>query len=217
MNYADRFYVQLALPILLVFLIVEDLPRISRFAATVAALFLLAFSPDDLLQQLKYPAKISRAHFDIGHRLAPFAAGHTLIAADVGGIPFYSDWFSYDYIGLATNSIAQHVLTVSTLQAMHPDLIIVYNARSGPGLLKDNSWVGPENTGRSLVEYINSSRDFQYAGSAKSHGFYLIEFLRKDTPQHDAILATLQQNTVTSTADLSLRRLLLQRYLPASW
>jgi hypothetical protein len=217
MNYADRFYVQLTLPILLIFLLIEDVPRIARFATVIAALFLLAFSPTDLLKQLKYPANIARAHFDIGHRLAPFSSGHTLIAGDVGGIPFYSNWFSYDFLGLATNDIAQHGLSVSALQALHPDLIILYNEHPGPGLLQDGSWVGgPERTGRALVDYINHSHQYDYAGSAKSNGFYLVEFLRKDTPQHDAILATLQANTLTSQQDASLKGILLQRYLPSS-
>jgi hypothetical protein len=217
MNYADRFYVQLTLPIFLVFLIAEDIPRISRFAATIAALFLLAFSPSDILRQIKYPANIARAHFDLGKRLAPFAANHTLIAGDVGGIPYYSNWFSYDFLGLATNNIAQHGLSDATLEQMHPDLIILYNEKPGPGLLEDGSWVGgPERTGRALVQYITQSGDYQYAGSSKSNGFYLVEFLRKDTPQHDQILATLQQNTVTSTTELSLKSLLLQKDLPSS-
>jgi hypothetical protein len=217
MNYADRFYVQLTLPILLIFLIAEDIPRVSRFAATIAALFLLAVSPTELLRQLKYPANIARAHFDLGKRLAPFAAGHTLIAGDVGAIPFYSNWFTYDFLGLATNSIAQHGVSVATLQQMHPDLIILYNQNPGPGLLTNGSWVGdPERTGRALVQYLNQSSEYQYAGSAKSNGFYLVEFLRKDTPQHDQILSTLQQNTLTSATDLSLKRLLLQKYLPSS-
>jgi arabinofuranosyltransferase len=217
MNYADRFYVQLALPIFLVFLIAEDIPRISRFSATIAALFLLAFSPSDLLKELKYPANIARAHFDIGKRLAPFAPNHTLIAGDVGGIPFYSNWFSYDFLGLATNSIAQHGLSVATLYQMHPDLIILYNEKPGPGLLQDGSWVGgTAHTGPALVQYINQSGDYQYAGSSKSNGFYLVEFLRKDTPQYDQILATLQQNTATSTTDLTLKNILLQKYLPSS-
>jgi hypothetical protein len=217
MNYADRFYVQLTLPIVLIFLIAEDIPRVSRFAAIIAALFLLAFSPSDILKQLKYPANIARAHFDLGKRLAPFAANHTLIAGDVGGTPFYSNWFSYDFLGLATNSIAQHGLSVTTLNQMHPDLIILYNENPGPGLLSNGSWVGdPERTGRAMVQYINQSGAYQYAGSAKSNGFYLVEFLRKDTPQHDQILSTLQQNTVTSATDLSLKHLLLQKYLPSS-
>ena len=217
MNYADRFYVQLTFPIVIIFLVTEDIARISRFAATIAALFLFAFSPTELLRQIKYPANIARAHFDIGKRLAPFAANHILVAGDVGGIPFYSNWFTYDFLGLATNSIAQHGLSVPTLQQMRPDLIILYNEHPGPGLLTNGSWVGgPQRTGQALVQYINQTGEYQYAASAKSNGFYLVEFLRNDTPQHDQILAALQQNALASTTDLTFKRILLQSYLPSS-
>jgi hypothetical protein len=216
MNYGDRFYFQLTLPLLLIFLIVENVQRISRFTVAIAALFLLAFSPDDLLVQMKYPASVDRAHFDLGQRLAPFAAGHTLIAGDVGGIPYYSNWFSYDFLGLATNSIATHGLTLTMLQQLRPDLVILYNENPGPALLHDRSWVGSKENGPALIQFLNQSGDYQYAASSKSNGFYLVEFLRNDTPQHDQILAALQQNERTSQTELSLKRLLLQQYLPSS-
>ena len=217
MNYADRFYVQLALPIVLIFLLLEDTLPVSRFAALTAALFTFAFPPHEILERLKYPANIARAHKDIGHRLAPFAANHTLLAADVGMIPYYSGWFTYDYLGLATNSIAQHGVSIDSLTAMHPDLIIVYSAEPGPGLLDGKSWVGgTQETGHAVVQYLNQSQTYDYAGSSKSNGFYLVSFLRKDTPDHDAILKTLQENTQTSQVNASLKDILLQRSFPSS-
>ena len=217
MNYADRFYVQLALPVVLIFLLLEDTVRIARLAALTAALFVLAFPPHEIVERLKYPANIARAHEDIGHRLAPFAVNHTLLAADVGMIPYYSGWFTYDYLGLATNSIAQHGVSTASLNAMHPDLIIVYSAAPGPGLLDGRSWIGgTQETGRAIVQYINQTQAFDYAGSSKSNGFYLVSFLRKDTPDHDAILKTLQENTQTSQGNAGLKDILLQRPFPAS-
>ncbi len=217
MNYADRFYVQLALPVVLIFFLLEDTVTMSRLATLVAALFVFAFPPHEILDRLKYPANIARAHEDIGHRLAPFAAKHTLLAADVGMIPYYSGWFTYDYLGLTTNSIAQHGVSADSLEAMHPDLIIVYSAAAGPGLLDGKSWVGgTEETGHALVQYINSTQAFDYAGSSKSNGFYLVSFLRRNTPGHDAILKTLQENTRTSQVNASLKDVLLQRSFPAS-
>jgi hypothetical protein len=215
MNYADRFYLQTALPVLLIFLIVEDVPRVARLAVAVATLFVVAYSPSDWLLQLKYPANIKRAHIDLGKRLEPFAAGHTLLAGDVGAIPYYSNWFSYDSIGLGTNSIAQHALTVEQLRAMNPDLVILYNENPGPELLHNDSWVGdPKATGIIIRNYLNESGNYDYAGSARSNAFYLVEFLRKDTPQHDAILRTLQQNSDMPFHEPSLKNILLQRYLP---
>ena len=217
MNYGDRFYYQLTLPVLLLFLITEDIVRNSRFSALIATLFIFAFSPGDLRTLLKYPENIARAHFDLGKRLAPFAANHTLLIGDVGGLPYYSNWFTYDSLGLATNSIAQHGLNGPMLASMHPDLIFLFNENPGPAVLHNHSWAGdPQQNASAIVDYINQSGEYQYAGSAKSRDFYLVEFLRKDTPDHDAILATLQQNTVTSTTNPSLKLLLLQKYLPSS-
>jgi len=52
-------------------------------------------------------------------------------------------------------------------------------------------------------------------GAARCDGFYLVSFLRNDTPQHDQILAALQQNTqVSATTNFSLKSLLFQRYVP---
>ena len=217
MNYADRFYVQLALPVVLIFFLLEDTLPVARLAALAAALFIFAFPPHEILERLKYPANIARAHEDIGHRLAPFAANHTLLAADVGMIPYYSGWFTYDYLGLATNSIAQHGVNVESLTAMHPDLVIVYSAEPGPGLLNGKSWVGgTEQTGHAVVQYLNQSQAYDYAGSSKSNGFYLVSFLRKGTPDHDAILKALEENTQTSQGNASLKDILLQRPFPAS-
>ncbi len=217
MNYGDRYYVQLTLPVLFFFLIADNIPRVSRFALVITALFVLAFTPIDILQSAKYSCNLDRAHFNLGHRLAPFAEGHTMIAPDVGGLPYYSNWFTYDFLGLGTQSIALHGVTVDSLQRMHPDLIVLYNQFPGPDLLHNGSWVGgTEATGRAIIQYINQSGQYQYAASSKSNGFYLVEFLRNDTPQHNQILAALQQNETTSQVPLSLKRLLFQKYLPSA-
>jgi hypothetical protein len=64
---------------------------------------------------------------------------------------------------------------------------------------------------------MRQSNDYRYAGAARCDGFYLVSFLRNDTPQHDQILAALQQNTqVSATTNFSLKSLLFQRYVPWS-
>ncbi len=215
MNFGDRYYVQLTLPILLLFLITENIPRVSRFAAAITVLFVLAFRPGEVLWNVKYAGSIKRAHFDLGRRLAPFAAGHTLMAPDVGGLPYYSGWFTYDFLGLGTNSFARHGITIASLQQMHPDVIVLYNQFPGPSLLHNGSYVGgSESTGRTLTDFLNQSGQYQYAASSKANGFYLVEFLRKDTPQHDQILAALQANELTSQTPLTMKHLLQQQYLP---
>jgi hypothetical protein len=98
---------------------------------------------------------------------------------------------------------------------MHPDLIILYNAKPGPGLLEDHSWSGPEPAASNIVQFIRESREYEYAGASRANNFYLVEFLRKDTPQRDQLLAAIQANTQNSeNTNFSFRSLLLQHYVP---
>ncbi|HTV08138.1 MAG TPA: hypothetical protein VMD97_03735 [Candidatus Aquilonibacter sp.] len=217
MNYADRYIFQVSLPVVLLFLIAEDVTEMARVATVIVAVFLVALSPAEMIYGVRYFPSMLRAHVDIGKRLAPFAANHTILAGDVGVIPYYSDWVTYDFAGLATGSIARHGLDEASLERMRPDLIILYNAKPGPGLLVDHSWVGPEPAASTIVQYIRDSGDYVYAASSRANHFYLVEFVRKDTPQFAQIVATLQQNSAASdTASFSIKDLLLQRYVPWS-
>jgi hypothetical protein len=217
MNYADRYIFQVYLPVVLLFLIAEHITKIARIAVVIVAVFLVALSPSEMTYGVKYFPSMLRAHVDIGKRLAPFARNHTMLAGDVGVIPYYSDWVTYDFAGLATGDIARHGLDATSLEQRRPDLIILYNAKPGPGLLFDHSWVGPEPAASRIVQYIRDSGEYAYAASSRANHFYLVEFVRKDTPQFGQIVATLQQNDATSeTTGLSIKDLLLQRYVPWS-
>ena len=217
MNYADRYIFQVSLPVVLLFLIAEDITEMARIAAATVAVFLVALSPAEMVYGVKYFPSMVHAHVDIGKRLAPFAANHTMLAGDVGVIPYYSDWVTYDFTGLATGSIARHGVDAASLAQMRPDLIILYNAKPGPELLVDHSWVGPEPAASTIRQYIRDSGEYEYAASSRANHFYLVEFVRKDTPQFAQIVATLQQNGVDSErAKLSFKDLLLQRYVPWS-
>jgi hypothetical protein len=215
MNYADRYIFQVSLPVILLFLITEQITDRARVAALIAAVFLVALSPSEMIYGVRYFPSILRAHVDIGKRLAPFANNHTMLAGDVGVIPYYSGWVTYDLAGLATGRIARYGLDARSLEQMRPDVIVLYNAKPGPGLLADHSWVGPQPAGDKIVQYIRDSGDYVYAASSRANHFYLVEFVRKDTPQFNEIVATLQQNDVASErTDLSIKDLLLQRYVP---
>ena len=120
MNFCSRYYFQVCLPVFAVFLIADDIARISRLAAVTAVILLLSATPSELRYGLVYFPGLLRAHVDLGKRLAPFTKDHTLLAGDVGVIPYYSQWTSFDFAGLATNSIAQHPLTAAGLEARTP-------------------------------------------------------------------------------------------------
>jgi arabinofuranosyltransferase len=219
MNYSDRFYFQLTFPILLFFFITEDVAPISRLATLIAVFSLVGISDTYLTSNLTYFADFKHANIDLGRRLAPFAPGHSLVTGEAGGIPYFSNWVVYDPVGIGTGNIARHGVTLPLLQQLHPDLIFVYSTRPGPGVLDSPlgdpaATPGPPDS--VLLDYIRQSGNYHYAGTCRwPIGYYLISFLRDDTPQHDQILTALQQNTSASAVPHhSIRDLLLQRYVP---
>ena len=135
MNYADRFYFQVTFPILLFFLIAEEVARAARIACILAAILVFAVNPYYLREELRYYPYLRNANVDLGKRLAPYAANHTLFTGDAGAIPYYSNWFTYDFFGLGTNQIAREGVTLTFMQQHHPDLILIESPLPDAGLL----------------------------------------------------------------------------------
>jgi hypothetical protein len=215
MNYADRFYFQVCFPILLFFLIAEDVAAAARTACIVAAVCLFSMEIGYLRKDLKYFPYLRQSNLNLGHRLAPFAEGHTLFTGDAGAIPYYSNWFTYDIFGLGTNRIARSGVTLALMQQEHPDLIFVESALPGPGVLNEVTSPGEGNVWTAPLEYLRQSGQYNYVGDSDFEGEYLVAFLRKDTPHYAEIVAALQQNAALSAkTHLSIKDLLLQRYVP---
>jgi hypothetical protein len=217
MNYADRFYFQLTFPVVLLFLIVEDGARNARILVIVSAVFLLALSPSGLIGGITYFPGLRRAQMDIGRRLAPFSHDHVIFTGEAGVIPYYSGWVAYDFLGLGTYSFARDGITVEALQRIHPDVILVFADTPGPEAIRDSNHPGPMRSNTIVAQYLRGADDYDYAGASRCDTFYLVSFVRKDTPQHDGIVATLQENTETSASThFSFKSLLLQEYVPWS-
>jgi len=217
MNFADRFYLQLTFPIFFLFLIAEDVAPISRIAAIVAGISLLLILPGNLIYGATNFLITKRSHIDLGQRLAPFAQDHILFAGAAGAIPYYSGWVTYDFLGLATNRFIAPAITLPQLQHIHPDIILIFADSPGPEAAEESEGGGSLAVNPLVLAYMRQSNDYRYAGAARCDGFYLVSFLRNDTPQHDQILAALQQNTqVSATTNFSLKSLLFQRYVPWS-
>jgi len=211
MNYADRFYFQVALPVLLFFFIAEDLAPMARAASILAAVSLASISVPYLLTALSYFPLRTQADIDLAQRLAPFANNHTILTPNAGAIPYYSDWIAYDFFGLGTYKMGPDKLSVSLLNDLHPDLILVES--SEPGL--NNFWsLGTYPNKHAEIEFLKESDNYEYVGESGSPGIYNIEFLRKGIPQHDQIVSALQQNMKSSAkSDVRWKDILLQRYV----
>jgi arabinofuranosyltransferase len=215
MNYADRFYFEMAFPILLFFLIVEDLSRVARIAAVAAAILLFSINVPYLRTALKYFPYWTQSDIDLGKQLAPFGPSHTLLTGDGGAIPYYSNWTSYDFQGLGNNRIAQDGLSYQMLEEVHPDLILIESYHPGPGVLYDSTSRGTRSRFATEIDFLQQTNDYEYVGESDYQGIYNIIFLRKDIPDHDEIVRAVQRNTRTSAeAHMSIKDLLLQAYVP---
>ena len=211
MNYADRFYFQIACPILLFFFIAEDLVPMARVASVVAVVFLFSITFPYLRTALIYFPFRTQADIDLAHRLAPFAKDHTILTPNAGAIPYYSDWVAYDFFGLGTYRMGPDKLTLSLLKELHPDLILVESTEPG---LKDFWSLGSYPNKYVEIEFLKESTGYEYVGESGARGVYNVEFLRKDTAQHDEIIRALQQNMQASArSKLTWKDLVLQRYV----
>ena len=213
MNYCDRFYFQMVFPIVILFFLAESVDRLARIAAFTGGLFLAGVGLGWLPYSLAYFPYLESAHLDLGRRLAPFAKDHTLLIGDAGAVPYYSNWVTYDFLGLCTNVVAQEGVTPAFLQRIQPDLVVLYSTHAGPQV--EDGPADPKSPGHIVLQYTQDSNRYEYAGAARWKEFYLVEFLKKDTPNHDAVLQALQANTESSAAmHLSMEKLLEQQYVP---
>lgn len=210
MNYADRYWFQLTAPVLLLFLIEEDITSMPRAATVLVAFSIATISLRDLAPILRMLPDLRSAHIDIAQRIAPYAANHALAIGDAGAVPFYSNWVTYDFQGLCTTSVAHHGVTSGDLKQFNPDLILLY---SGPDTSLAHLRIDLQ---ANVVDYMLQSHSYElvpFTPNSPSGG--LAAFLRKDTPQHDEIKAALQQNAQSSYR-FSIKDVLLQRYVPWS-
>src|SRR5262249_20619088 len=130
MDYADRFELQLFLPLMLLSAhYIQDFAILRR--NEILFLLLLSTIPNyditDFQMFLTYPYFYYYSLHDLGERLAPFSDKHyTLMMGDVGNVPYYAKWKTYDLVGLANPVISHHGNSMAYMKQIHPDLIILY-------------------------------------------------------------------------------------------
>jgi hypothetical protein len=92
----------------------------------------------------------------------------------------------------------------------HPDLILVESTHPGMGVLQEPTYSSKQTE----IDYIQQSGEYDYVGESGAPWLYNVEFLRKDTPQHDEIVRALRENMRSSAnSKVTLKDILLQRYV----
>jgi len=199
MTYAERFYFQVAFPLLLFFLMTEDLPQIARMAAVAAAVCLFSVNFQFLRNGPRLFQFGVQSDIGLGRRLAPFAGNHTLLAGSSGAVPYYSNWTAYDFYGLGTYRIVHDGIGTPMLQELHPDLILIDGTESGLEAASAASTRGINSDRDVEIDFVLHSGEYDNVGATGTHGIGPLEFLRKTTPDHDRIARALQQLPQTSS------------------
>ena len=128
----------------------------------------------------------------------------------MGAVPYYSDWQAYDYLGLCSNEVAHHGLTMNFIETANPDLILLY-ARDSPLTFdhtREQVMIG---------DYMKGRGSYVYIGSVRWAAFYVAEYLKRDTSEFSQISGALraanEQNSKFHYGVSELRGILEQRYL----
>lgn len=211
MDYCNRFAFQVAFPLALSVLPTIAPAEVEVLETRVVFVFVLclfSFSIGELHSQLLFYPYLEAAHVQLGEKLAPFASGHSLLAGDMGSLPYFSDWMSYDFLGLCTNDIAHRGLSASFLERIRPDLVLLYSTTG-------TDYVIPHVPQQQIImAYMQAEGHYKRIGAVRWRDFYLVEFLRDDTPQFGNIEHALDAANAKSAGFVfHVKDLLEQKYL----
>jgi hypothetical protein len=213
MNFSDRFPFQILAPFYLTsFLLIKN--RESFFKVSIiAALTLGAIINENNLRSRAYDyPRLRKAHVELGIGLSKYKKDKlTLLLGDAGIIPYFSEWYTYDFIGLANKQIAHNGLDIKYLQESNPDLILLYST-SGEEKRKGFEYVLNQPI---IDKYLYTTNAYSFVGFVKlADDFYFLAFLKRNTKKFEEIKNTIQEVQKESiNYKFSPKKYLLQGYL----
>jgi len=198
MNYADRFFFQIYVPVLLYgghFVardIVARLPQVSISAYLVMGMLYIlpAYDSNKLYESMVDWNQSQDSYRHIGQALAPYRdSSYRLMVAEAGAIPYYSGWRSIDFGGLADVTIAHQGNSLSYMKQVSPDVIMLYATGYG-----EDSLLVQARDYHIIDEYIRQSGLYDYAGTVRTSGkHYMAFYVKRSISDAEAIKAVTQQ------------------------
>jgi hypothetical protein len=187
MNFFDRFPFQIIAPFYLTaFLYIKD-----RYDFLVISFVITIFignvlsSINPIASAKDYP-KLRSAHGELGVELSKYKNDNlSLMVGDCGLIPYYSEWYVYDFIGLANSHVAHHGISNDFLKKANPDLILLYSESKN-----ENQGDRYDDVNNQLLvkSYVSKSHLYSFSGAVKLEGnFYLLAYLKKDLKKFNEI------------------------------
>ncbi|MBX7225383.1 MAG: hypothetical protein K1X55_05090 [Chitinophagales bacterium] len=190
MNYANRFEFQIMIAFNLLLLFHQK--RRPLYLTAIFLLVFLVFSTHirSNINLISYYPRVYMAHQKIGEALEPYKdKGYKLMVGDAGFTPFYADWNTVDYTGLANGDLAANFFTTDYFIQNKPDVIIL-NC-SAPSADKYHRGYNMN----VVYDYLrkNTGEYEQVAVNKWSHNHYLICFVRKQMEDFAPIKSVLSE------------------------
>lgn len=188
MNYNERFNFQIVFP-LLIFLLYNI--KNKKIFTSIIVLNLLILS-GSIKSKSVYLSGINmnleESHGLLGKSLNEFKdQGLILAIGDAGMVPYFSEWETIDYIGLANNQIAQNGLTLKYIEEKSPDLIVLYSLSDKPSdLFHESKDV--------FLKFFKINNNYEKIASVRNkNDFYLLCYLKKDIKCFQKIKSKIKQ------------------------
>lgn len=188
MNYADRFFYQIALPGFVFSMHYFDRPaHQKRDLVLLIIIFLGTLSIIDRgFRKTSYTKLYTYNLFHVygayGKILSKYKEmNFTLLTGDAGISPYYSGWKVVDYLGLADDVIAHNGLTAEYLKLQSPDLVTIYSKVEGEPVGISDYAISPD-TQSFIVGFMEESGDYQYLTSFKAQHYYMASYVKNTIP-----------------------------------
>ena len=210
MNYAERFFIQIFLP-LMIFLYIHINKKQAYFVLIISLLFSTSVvkNYDEILHLATYKSRLYYSYEKLGKTLNKYKDNNISIAmTDVGILPYYSEIYTIDLVGICRDTELEFDLKYLNLQ--QPKLLVFL--ATGPNLkdIDENyKWQ------KKILEYKNlENNEFVHAGSIKfSFDRYLAIFIDKKTTSFDQIILEIKNIEKNNNRKISLKNYLKFKYL----
>jgi len=210
MNFAERFFIQLFLP-LIAFLFINIKKSQIYFIFILSLLYSTSVikNYNEILHLISYKPRLTSSYEALGKALNKYKNQNLSIAmTDIGILPYYSDLYTLDIIGICRNSDIS--FNLNYLQLSKPKILVfVANGAFESDIDQDYKWQ------KELLEYKNLMSDqIIHAGNIKvSFHRYLSIYVDRKSPSYDLIVNDIKKIEQNNDRKISLKKYLMLKYL----
>jgi len=213
MDYADRFPFQTLFPFFLAAFVLVNNRNTSIMVFIVVSFILggIFSNKSEFVHLATYYPKAIQSHAKLGVALSKFKNENlSLMIGDAGMVPYFSEWHTYDSIGLANVNVAHDGFSLEYMKKIQPDLIIMYSTTPDKEGIRLDDY-----NQHYIYSYITESQQYSFVGASRwQDNYYMLAFLKNSAHRFEEIKQTIQDiDSETREFKVSKNDFLLQKYL----